>query len=49
MAIYEAGGETGWSHCLAEKLTVFAENEGDKKNIGVVSAGVAAGILSSGC
>jgi len=43
VAIYEAGGETGWSHCLAEKLTdFFAENEGDKKNIGVVSTGVAA-------
>ena len=43
VALYEAGGETEYSHCLAEKLTdFFAENDSDKKNIGIVSTGVAA-------
>ena len=43
VALYEATGETAYSHCLAEKLTeFFAESDSDKKNIGVVSTGVAA-------
>ena len=43
VALYEATGETAYSHCLAEKLTeFFAESDNDKKNIGVVSTGVAA-------
>ena len=43
VALYEAGGETAYSHCLSEKLTdFFAENDSDKKNIGIVSTGVAA-------
>ncbi len=43
VSLYEAGGETAYSHCLAEKLTdFFAENDSDKKNIGIVSTGVAA-------
>lgn len=43
VAFYEAGGETAFSHCLAEKLTdFFADNDSDKKNIGIVSTGVAA-------
>jgi aldehyde:ferredoxin oxidoreductase len=41
--IFEAPGEAVDSHILAEQLTaMFAENDGDKKNIGVVSSGVAA-------
>ena len=41
--IFEAPKEPVDSHLLAEKLTeMFAENEKDKKNIGVVSTGAAA-------
>jgi len=41
--LYEAAGETGYSHCLAEKLTdAFADDEKDRKNIGIVSTGLAA-------
>ncbi len=43
MEIYDAGGEDSYSHCLAEKLTdMFALSESDKKNIGIVSTGIAA-------
>jgi aldehyde:ferredoxin oxidoreductase len=42
--IYEAPLEAVDSHILAEQLTnIFAGNENEKKNIGVVSAGTAAG------
>jgi aldehyde:ferredoxin oxidoreductase len=41
--IFEAPFEAGDSHVLAEQLTeMFADNEGEKKNIGVVSTGSAA-------
>jgi aldehyde:ferredoxin oxidoreductase len=41
--IFEAPEEAVDSHILAEQLTeMFAENDGDKKNIGVVSSGIAA-------
>jgi aldehyde:ferredoxin oxidoreductase len=41
--IFEAPAEAIDSHLLAEQLTeIFAENESEKKNIGVVSAGTAA-------
>lgn len=41
--LYETSGETEYSHCLAEKLTeAFADDENGKKNIGIVSTGVAA-------
>jgi aldehyde:ferredoxin oxidoreductase len=41
--IIEAPAEAADSHILAEQLTdIFAENENDKKNIGVVSTGSAA-------
>lgn len=41
--IYKAPFEVADSHILAEELTeVFADNEGEKKNIGVVSSGSAA-------
>ncbi len=41
--IYEAPEETADSHVLAEQLTeIFADNENEKKYIGVVSAGSAA-------
>ncbi len=41
--IYEAPAETADSHVLAEQLTeMFADNENEKKSIGVVSAGSAA-------
>ncbi len=42
--IFEANDEVLDSHILAEKLTeMFADNESEKKNIGVVSTGSAAG------
>ena len=42
--IFEAPSEVLDSHILAEQLTeIFADNEGEKKNIGVVSSGSAAG------
>jgi aldehyde:ferredoxin oxidoreductase len=41
--IFEAPAEAIDSHLLAEQLTeIFAENDSEKKNIGVVSAGTAA-------
>jgi aldehyde:ferredoxin oxidoreductase len=41
--IFEAPAEAVDSHILAEQLTeMFAENDGEKKNIGVVSSGAAA-------
>lgn len=41
--IFEAPAEAGDSHVLAEQLTeMFADSDGEKKNIGVVSSGVAA-------
>jgi aldehyde:ferredoxin oxidoreductase len=41
--IFEAPAEAGDSHVLAEQLTeMFADSEGEKKNIGVVSSGMAA-------
>jgi len=41
--LYEASGETPCSHLLAEQLTeIFAGNDIEKKNIGVVSTGAAA-------
>ncbi|MDP4223659.1 MAG: aldehyde ferredoxin oxidoreductase C-terminal domain-containing protein [Bacteroidota bacterium] len=41
--IFEAPYEATDSHILAEQLTeIFADNEGEKKNIGVVSSGSAA-------
>ena len=41
--IYEAPAETSDSHVLAEQLTeIFADNDNEKKSIGVVSAGSAA-------
>ncbi|HVN58613.1 MAG TPA: aldehyde ferredoxin oxidoreductase C-terminal domain-containing protein [Bacteroidales bacterium] len=41
--IFEAPSEAVDSHILAEQLTaMFAENESEKKNIGVVSSGAAA-------
>jgi aldehyde:ferredoxin oxidoreductase len=41
--LFEAEGLTSDSHILAEQLTVaFAENDSEKKNIGVVSSGAAA-------
>ncbi len=41
--IFEAPYEAADSHVLAEQLTeMFADNEGEKKNIGVVSSGSAA-------
>jgi aldehyde:ferredoxin oxidoreductase len=41
--IFEAPGEATDSHLLAEQLTeIFAENDNEKKSIGVVSAGTAA-------
>jgi aldehyde:ferredoxin oxidoreductase len=41
--IYEAPAEATDSHVLAEQLTdIFADNDNEKKNIGVVSAGSAA-------
>jgi aldehyde:ferredoxin oxidoreductase len=41
--IFEAPGESVDSHLLAEQLTeIFADNDNEKKNIGVVSAGSAA-------
>jgi aldehyde:ferredoxin oxidoreductase len=41
--IFEAPAEAPDSHMLAEQLTeIFAENEGEKKSIGVVSTGSAA-------
>jgi len=41
--IFEASGTASDSHVLAEQLTeIFAENEGEKKSIGVVSTGSAA-------
>jgi aldehyde:ferredoxin oxidoreductase len=41
--IYEAPEETSDSHVLAEHLTeIFADNDNEKKSIGVVSAGSAA-------
>ncbi len=41
--LYEASGEAPCSHLLAEQLTeIFAENDSEKKNIGVVSTGAAA-------
>ncbi len=42
--IFEANDESVDSHLLAEELTdMFADDEKDKKNIGVVSTGAAAG------
>jgi len=41
--IYDADTENVYSHCLAEKLTdMFATNESDKRNIGIVTTGIAA-------
>ena len=41
--IYEAAGSANDSHVLAEQLTdIFADNENEKKQIGVVSTGSAA-------
>jgi len=41
--IFEAPAESPDSHLLAEQLTeIFADNDGEKKNIGVVSTGSAA-------
>ena len=41
--IFEAPAEAGDSHVLAEQLTeMFADSDGEKKNIGVVSSGMAA-------
>jgi aldehyde:ferredoxin oxidoreductase len=41
--IFEAQGISSDSHILAEELTsAFADNESEKKNIGVVSSGIAA-------
>jgi aldehyde:ferredoxin oxidoreductase len=41
--IFDAQGISSDSHVLADQLTeVFAENDGEKKNIGVVSSGAAA-------
>ena len=41
--IFEAPDEATDSHLLAEQLTeIFADNENEKKNIGVVSSGSAA-------
>jgi aldehyde:ferredoxin oxidoreductase len=41
--LYEASGEAPCSHLLAEQLTeIFAGNDSEKKNIGVVSTGAAA-------
>ncbi|MFO7585554.1 MAG: aldehyde ferredoxin oxidoreductase N-terminal domain-containing protein, partial [Anaerolineales bacterium] len=38
--IFEAPAEAGNSHVLAEQLTeMFADSDGEKKNIGVVSSG----------